>query len=110
MREIGFRGCARNIEAAGLGADPLEQLTRLADGHVLRVDRGADRAGGFIGGPELVARDVESSNRLVERSFTGRDRFEQLLTPRVRLAALLRSRGNPLLEVAGRVPQSQDFA
>ena len=109
MREIGLRGRARDVEAADLAADPFEQLARVADDGILRSDGRAQRAGGLVGGPQLVAQRVERTDRFVKRPLSVGDRLEQLLAPRLHLRDFVGSRADPLLELAGRLSQSCHF-
>jgi hypothetical protein len=83
------RGCvkslsavgARHVEAGDLASNALEQMPRLPNRIVLRIDGRTKRTRRIVGRAQLSTQRVEHPDVLVEHPLAGRDRLQQLLAP-----------------------------
>src|SRR5690606_8219638 len=110
VAEVAFGGGTRDLELRGLAANLLHGAARVTNDGVLLVDADAQRGGGLVGGPQVLAQCVEGANAVVEGAFALANAAEQPLAARTRLLQLARARSDSLLELAGALLEPHHFA
>src|SRR5579872_1808901 len=100
--EIGLRRRTLDFEVRCFVADGFEAPARVSDRDLLDVEAGAERLRRLVGGAHLIFQVVEGAQILVQLALGRGNRLAQVLAPRHVAFQLAATRGDAILELAGR--------